>query len=143
MIKTESEYRHSKDQVEKNRKAVAKSRSQLKKDGLTSEQINRALNAIESLTQNLQTEVQWYEDALAGRFGPATLQNAGRLAIAARIFRQLSIKELADRVEMAPANLSRLEANEYHAAKTTTIAKIFDALDFTVTLQAKESRQAS
>lgn len=143
MIKTESEYNHSRSQVQKNLDAIAKSRSQLKQDGLSEQQINRALNSIETLTEVLQEEIKWYEDAVNGNFAKATWQNAGKLAIAARIYRKMTVKELADLVGMAPANLSRLEANEYYAAKTTTIAKVFDALNLTVTLQAKEARQAS
>jgi hypothetical protein len=83
--------------------------------GLSKEEVNRALEPMFSFRTQLEEEVEWYERVRRRDFGVIRdLSAVGTLLIALRIAIGLSQWELADKVGVSEAQVSRDERNEHH-----------------------------
>ena len=129
MIKNEREYQEVITRIEQDKEVIKKQRESLDELGLNSEEINRALEPMLSFHQQLVEEVEWYErikrqdiDAIA------SLTELGRLLIALRIATKLTQKELAKRLNVSEAQVSKDERNEYHGISVLRAHKILTAL---------------
>jgi transcriptional regulator with XRE-family HTH domain len=87
----------------------------------------------------LEEEVAWYEDVRRRKF-PAIrrLTQIGRLLIALRIANGLAQRELAERLGVSEAVVSRDERNEYHGITVERAQRILDALGASVMTQVEE-----
>lgn len=137
MIKTQKEYDQALVQYQNNAELIDQTKNELAKEGLDADQIQRALQGICAKNADLKADLDWYQDAINGRFAKYAFTDAGKLAIAMRIFKKMTQKELAEKIGMTPGNFSRLEANQYFSANKSTFEKVFEALEYQVSLSAQ------
>ena len=111
---------------------------------LDTEEVGRALGPALSFHAQLAEEVIWYERVRRRDFEAiGSLRAIGRLLIAARIANNLSQKELADRLEVSEAQVSRDERNEYHGVTVDRAQRVLEALGETVTARIAEKGLAT
>jgi len=134
MIKTEKEYIEAKKRLEQEFKALEDHQLKMKKAGMTKEQIQLAIDPLASFTLQLKEEVEEYEKLKRGQFD--TLENLngiGHTLVALRIFKGMKQKDLAKKLGVLEAQVSRDERNEYHGSSIEKIQKVLDALGVKLT----------
>ena len=136
MIRNESEYQEAVGRLRDESARLEQHRSGLAEHGLTNEEINRAMEPLLSFHEQLKEEVESYERLKRGEFGAfENFRGIGRLLIAARIYRGMSQRELADRLEVHESTVSRDERNEYHGITMERATRVLDALGLLVRTQ--------
>ncbi len=89
-----------------------------------------AIDPLLSFSAQLKDEIEGYEKIKRGDFDSIkNLCSVGRTLIALRIFKGMKQKELAQKLNVSEAQVSRDEANEYYGASVEKIQKVLDALD--------------
>ena len=135
MIKTETEYRLTKERIEQSRQAAIKMREQLMEQNLTAEQIERVMEPMLTFQMQFVEEVQWYERVRAGDVAPIyNLNHIGQMLVGLRIARGLTQKELASRLKVSESVISRDERNDYHGISVERAQRILEALDGQATM---------
>jgi DNA-binding XRE family transcriptional regulator len=134
LIRTEKEYQEMLRRLDQDREFIQKQREQLEQMNLTEEQINRAMEPALSFHEQLKEEVEYYERIKRGDF-EALINLAGleKLLIGIRISLGISQAELARRLGVSEAQVSKDERNEYHRISVEKAQRILDALNVTVT----------
>jgi DNA-binding XRE family transcriptional regulator len=134
LIRTEKEYQEMLRRLDQDREFIQKQREQLEQMNLTEEQINRAMEPALSFHEQLKEEVEYYERIKRGDF-EAFINLAGleKLLIGIRISLGISQAELARRLGVSEAQVSKDERNEYHGISVEKAQRILDALNVTVT----------
>ncbi len=144
MIRNEKEYQEALRRLTDDEAFIAQQRAALQGLGLASEEVERALEPARSFHAPLVEEVTWYERVRRRDFEAIqSLAAIGRLLIAARIANGLSQKELADRLGVSEAQVSRDERNEYHGVTVERAQRILEALGETVTARITEKPLAT
>lgn len=129
MIKTEKEYLEAKVRLAVEFKELDAHTEKMKKAGLNQEQIKLALDPLVSFALQLKEEVEEYEKLKRGQFDILENFNGiGRMLVALRIFKGMKQKDLAEKLGVNEAQVSRDEKNEYHGAAIEKIQKVLDAL---------------
>lgn len=124
MIKSEREYSVSKQKVKEMETSLAESKKKLAvKD-------QHVLFGIDSFKRQIEDEIEEYENLKKGIIPNYMLkfENIGLLLIGLRIKNGLTQTDLAEKLNIAPSQVSRDENNDYHGVSTTTIKKILLAL---------------
>jgi len=139
MIRSEAEYQEALRRLEQDRTVAAAQRDALMASGLSSEEVEHAMEPLRSFQAQLEDEVAWYEEVRRRTF-PAIrrLTQIGRLLIALRIANGLTQREFAERLGVSEAVVSRDERNEYHGITVERAQRILDALNATVVTQVEE-----
>lgn len=133
MIKTEQEYTEAKKRLEQEFKELEAHQMKMKKAGLTKDQIQLAIDPLASFAFQLKEEVEEYEKIKRGEFGALeNLEGLGRMLVAVRISKGIKQKELAEKLGVKEAQISRDERNEYHGASIEKIQKVLNALGVTL-----------
>ena len=144
MIRNEREYQEALRRLSDDEAFIAQQRAALQGIGLASDEVERALEPARSFHAQLVEEVTWYERVRRRDFEAIqSLAAIGRLLIAARIANGLSQKELADRLGVSEAQVSRDERNEYHGVTVERAQRILEALGETVTARITDKRLAT
>jgi DNA-directed RNA polymerase specialized sigma subunit len=129
MIRNEREYKKALSRLEQDGEVIAAQRRMLVERGLSREEVERALGPILSFNAQLEEEVEWYERVRRRDFEVIdNLSAIGTLLIALRIANGLSQRELAERLEVSEAQVSRDERNEYHGVTVERAQRILDAM---------------
>lgn len=129
MIRSESEYREAVARLEEDQRFITLQQEALKARGYTNDEIARGLEPAQSFHEQLVDEVAWYERVKRHDFEILNdLTSIGRLLIALRIAQGMSQRELALRLGVSEAVLSRDERNEYHGVGVEKAQRILDAL---------------
>lgn len=129
MIKTDIDYQKSVEKLKEDLAFIEGQKKKLAELGLTEEQIDRAIEPSISFHEQLKEEVEYYEHIKRGDFEPIfNLNTIGKTLIACRIYLNVSQKDLADKLGVSPAQISRDERNEYFGATIEKIQKVIDAL---------------
>ncbi len=138
MIRSDKEYREALDRLSQDDKVIDLQRRELEKHSLSEEEINRALGPVLSFRDQLREEVEWYEKARRRDFEVSMdVRGIGRTLIALRIANGLSQRELADRLGVSEAQVSRDERNEYHGIKLERITRVLEAMDEAISFQVQ------
>lgn len=133
MIRNESEYGKAVQRVMDEEKRLDEHRTALAKEGLTAEQIKRALDPILSFHLQLREEVESYERLRRGDLGElSNLHGLGTTLIGLRIALGLTQREFARRLGVSETQVSRDERNEYHGITVERATQILDALGVTL-----------
>ncbi|MDR3587319.1 MAG: helix-turn-helix transcriptional regulator [Desulfosporosinus sp.] len=135
MIKTEKEYQELVLRLENDLQFIELQREHFIKMELTDEQVKKALEPSICFHEQLREEVEHYEKIKRGEF--TALENfdgMGRFLIGLRIYLGITQSELATRLEVAEAQISRDEKNEYHGASIEKVKRILEALSVTVSI---------
>ena len=140
MIRSEAEYQEALRRLEQDRQVAAAQRDALAASGLSPAEFEHAMEPLRSFQAQLAEEVAWYEGVRRRNF-PAIrrLTQIGRLLIALRLANGLTQRELAERLGVSEAVVSRDERNEYHGITVERAQRILDALNATVVTQVEES----
>jgi len=143
MIRSEAEYQEALRRLEQDRTVAAAQRDALASSGLTAAEVEHAMEPLRSFQAQLEEEVAWYEEVRRRNF-PAIrrLTQIGRLIIALRIANGLTQRELAARLGVSEAVVSRDERNEYHGITVERAQRILDALGASVVTHVEEDAPA-
>lgn len=129
MIKTEKEYKEAKERLEREFEELEQHELKMKKSGMTKSQIHLAIDPLASFAHQLKEEVDEYEKLKRGQFDIIeNLNGLGHMLVALRIFKGMKQKELAKKLGVKEAQVSRDERNEYHGASIEKIQKVLEAL---------------
>jgi len=134
MIRSESEYLAALKRLDEDRDFALQQKAALEAEGYTAEEVERGMEATLSYHAQLAEEANWYEKVRRREIAPlANLTQIGRLLIGLRIANGLSQRELADRLCVSEAAVSRDERNEYHGVTLEKAQRVLEALGETVT----------
>ena len=129
MIRTESEYQRTLKQLEEGRGHLEAQRQQLVEAGLDDEALEQAMHPLLTFQAQLVEEVEAFEKLKRGNLGTIeSLESLGRWLVGARIAKGWTQKELAERLGVSEAQVSRDERNEYHRVSTEKAQRILDVL---------------
>lgn len=131
MIRTQQEYEEAKRRYRKDGEAVEFQQIALQQQGLTPDEVKRAMEPLLTFRLQLDEEISWYENVIRQTIPPAKrLTDIGRLLIAVRISRGLSQRDLAKILGVSESQVSRDEHNDYHGITMERAQRIFDALGY-------------
>jgi DNA-directed RNA polymerase specialized sigma subunit len=140
MIRNEAEYQEAIRRMQRDRHVAEMQRSALVEKRLNDDEITAVMEPLLSFHAQLAQEVEWYENVRRRNFEViGRLTQIGRLLIALRIANGLSQRELADRLDISEAVVSRDERNEYHAISVERAQRILDALEAVVTVRVDDT----
>ena len=133
MIRSEVEYQEAVRRLKEQDQLLSEQEKKLKSMGLGPEEAKRAMDPLRSFRQQISEEVDRYDRLKRGEFAEVrNLRGMGQLLIAARNFRGLTQRELAERLGVHESQVSRDERNEYHNITLERAARILDILDVEV-----------
>ena len=129
MIRNEREYREALSRLKRDGEVITDQRRALVESGLSEEEVNRGLGPLLSFRAQLEEEVEWYERARRREFKVShDVRDIGYMLIALRIANGLTQKELAEKLGVSEAMVSRDERNEYHGITVERAQRILDAM---------------
>lgn len=136
MIKTEASYKRTLENVKKQETLIESEARRFREMGLTEEQVILALQPMESFREQLKDDILEYERALAGTFEEITdLRNIGKTLIGLRLYKGISQAELAEKMNIAQAQVSRDESNEYYGSRVEKLMSVLEAMDTKMTFK--------
>jgi DNA-binding XRE family transcriptional regulator len=143
VIRNEAEFKEVLRRLDEDRKFVEEQRTALAAQGLTPGEVDRAIAPLLSFQAQLAEEVDWYKSVRNRQFPIIRrLTQLGRLLIALRIANGLTQRELAERLGVSEAQVSRDERNEYHGITLERAQRVLDALQASLTTQVDDSPAA-
>ena len=129
MIRNDSEHRKAVERIKAERERIDEMGAQLIKDGLSNDEVKRAIDPVQSFHLQLVEEVEAYERLKRGEFGELeNFSGLGQLLTAFRIYRGLSQRALAEKLGIHESQVSRDERNEYHGITVGRAEKILQVL---------------
>jgi len=129
MIRNENEYQQALARIDAERARLAEHAEAWRADGFSPEEIARLRQPLESFHMQLVEEVESYERLKRGQFDEfENLNGLGPVLIGLRIARGMTQRELARRLGVDEAMVSRDERNEYHGITVERAKRIVDAL---------------
>ena len=139
MIRSEKEYREAVERLRQNEEVLALQKEKLEGLGLSEEEVRRALEPMLSFRAQLEEEVEWFERVRRRDFGVTRdLSAVGTLLIALRIANGLSQRELAEKLGVSEAQVSRDERNEYHTITVDRAQRVLDVMNETLTSRVED-----
>lgn len=138
MIRSHSEFVEASAQCKWSHDQLAASREELRRKGLSSEEISIALGPNISAYEQQRAELASYERIKAGDLSDfRDLRSLGLLLIAARIASGRSKRDLAQEMEVHESQVSRDERNEYQGISVERAAQLLDALGVEFQIKAR------
>lgn len=129
MIRTDKEHRKALQQLEEGAHAMELQRRQLEQMDLKREEVERAMQPVQSFHEQLKEEVEAYERMKRGDLGTLySLASIGQWLIGVRIAKGMSQKALAERLGVSESQVSRDERNEYHGVTVERAQRILEVL---------------
>ena len=139
MIRNEREYKEALSRLERDRKIIEAQRLALVERGLSEKEVERVLGPMLSLDAQLEEEVEYYEKVRRREFAVFhDVRDVGRTLIALRIANGLSQRELAERLGVSEAQVSRDERNEYHGITVERAQKVLEAMGESLRIQVED-----
>lgn len=140
MIKNESAYQKAVEKLKSDLGFIESEKKRFKQMGLNEEQIELAVQPLISFHEQLKEEVNYYEKIKRGVFNPIyKFTDIGKSLIAYRIYIGMSQAELANRLGVSEAQVSRDERHEYYGATTEKIENVMKAMDMVTTINIEIS----
>jgi ribosome-binding protein aMBF1 (putative translation factor) len=139
MIKNEREYRITKSQAAKFRRAL----DQFNAEDHSSihPRLRKAqADALQSQLEDLESELKEYESLRSGRrrvIKASSFQNLPAALIQARVALGLSQRELAERLGIKEQQIQRYEATNYASASLSRVAEVIAAMGLEVREQVR------
>ena len=129
MIRNDAEHRKAIERIEAERERLDALRGNLEEQGLTAQELKRAMDPMESFHLQLVEEVDAYERLQRGEFEDViNFHGVGRLLISLRIHRGLTQRQLAEQLGVHESQVSRDERNEYHGITVARATRILELL---------------
>jgi DNA-directed RNA polymerase specialized sigma subunit len=143
VIRSEKEYREAVERLRQDEEVLALQKEKLEGLGLSKEEVRRALEPMLSFRAQLEEEVEWFERVRRRDFGIIRdLSAVGTLLIALRIANRLSQRELAEKLGVSEAHVSRDERNEYHGITVDRAQRVLDAMNEALTSRVEDKSLA-
>ena len=143
MIRNENEYQEALRRIEANRATQSRQRAALESKGFTPEQIEQGMAPLVTFHLQLQEEVHWYQRVRDGNIDPlSNLTNIGLLLIGLRIASGITQRELAERLRVSEAQVSRDERNEYHGITIDRAQRVLEAIGAHVEIRVTDIASA-
>lgn len=143
MIRTESEYKAAQKQLAQATKVLDEQLQKYRTEGFTEEQAQRLIAPSLTYARQCQEELAFYEQLLRGEMpSTETLSSIGQMLVALRIVSGITQRELASRLAVSEAVVSRDEKNEYHGVTMQKAQRIVDALQGRVQVQWSPARMS-
>jgi len=141
VIRNEREYREALSRLKRDGEVITNQRQALVESGLSEEEVDRGLGPLLSFQAQLEEEVEWYERARRREFKVShDMRDIGYMLIALRIANGLTQKELAEKLGVSEAMVSRDERNEYHGITVERAQRILDAMGETLRFEVDSRR---
>src|SRR4051812_36522510 len=135
MIKTQREYERSQKTLAQWRASGERLRASIEAAGFSPEHIELAMAPHLTMQDQMEGELAWYENARQGKIRPLPdLKSIGLSLLALRLARGLTQRQLAERLGINEAQVSKDESNDYHGMSVERAQRIIDALEGSVTL---------
>ena len=130
MIRTKAEYESAQERLDQEAKTIQRQREHLRTEvGLSGDELERAMQPMESFRAQLEEEVETYEQMRRGDLQALfNLRSLGRWLIGARIARGWTVTELADALGVSVQQVSRDENNEYHGVSADKAQRVLEVL---------------
>lgn len=129
MIRTEEEYQAALARVQDEEQALSEERERLIAQGISPEHADIALEPYIAFRMQFLDEIEEYEKLRRGQIDDVeNLGGLGRRLILLRLYRNMTQKELAERLGVSVQQVSRDERNEYHNAGTDKIKRVLEVL---------------
>lgn len=130
MIKNSAQYERTKRKIEKLKGYVEHLSRDLIAKALPEDEIRFALQPQEFFIAQMQDELDEYDHIKQGQIREIySIESIGRLLIALRCAKNVSQRELAERLGVDESVVSKDENNEYYGITAKKIARIINALD--------------
>lgn len=140
MIKNESAYQKAIEKLKDDLEFISCERKRFKEMGLDEEQIEMAIQPLISFHEQLKEEVNYYEKIKRGVFNPIhKFTDIGKSLIAYRIYIGMAQAQLAEKLGVSEAQVSRDERHEYYGATTEKIENVMKAMDMKTTINIEIS----
>lgn len=144
MIRTENEYQRALLSLKRDAEVMEAQRGQLEARGIAGEGVALALQPMESFRQQLEEEVRAYERMKRGEFDVLhSLTGIGRWLIGIRIAQGMTQRELAERLSVSEAQVSRDERHEYYGITIERAQRILEALGTRFRMEIEETAGAA
>lgn len=129
MIRNEREYQEAVARVEQEKARLAQHEAHLRQQGLKPQEARKAMEPLQAFHLQLTEEIAAYERLRRGQFDDVlNFQGLGQLLVALRIASGLTQKQLAERLHVDEAVVSRDERNEYHNVGIEKAQRILNAM---------------
>lgn len=129
MIKTEAAYKRAIEKLQEDLDFIKSEKERLSQIGLTEEEINTVIEPQITFHAQMEEEVQYYEKIKRGEFNPIlNFNDIGKVLVAYRIYIGISQQELAARLNVSEAQVSRDERHEYYGATKERIHEVMQAM---------------
>lgn len=139
MIRTDAEYQRALERLDNDLETIHKQKEKLDEMDLSEEEVKRAMEPLVSFHEQLKEEVEAYEKLKRGDFGTLyNLTSIGRWLIGLRIARDWTQSELADRLGVSQAQVSRDENNEYHGISVEKAQRIFEVFNTRIRMEIED-----
>lgn len=140
MIKNETAYQKAQEKLRQDKDFILREKMRFTEMGLTDEQIDMAIEPLLSFHEQLKEEVEYYEKIKRGSFNPIyKFTDIGKNLIAFRIYINMTQAELARRLEVSEAQVSRDERNEYYGATAEKIEAVMNAMGMRATINIEDA----
>ncbi len=130
MIKTDRELKRARDELLKMEEFLDVHREHLLSEGIDGNDVERLMVPLRSGYLSLNEDIMEYEGLKFAKIMPREhkLSEIGLYLIKCRIFCNMSRRELADRLNVDPSQVSRDERNEYYGITARRADEILTAL---------------
>jgi HTH-type transcriptional regulator/antitoxin HigA len=131
MITNQRQYLNTQAQAERFRQALAAPDA----EGLHPKAAKAMRDGLRSQLEDLETELAEYDALRQGRVATLEAESIvaiGEALIKARIVRNLTQKELAERLSLAEQQIQRYEATQYRGVAAERLQQVADALELRV-----------
>lgn len=129
MIKNLAQYERTQRKIEKLKGYVKRLQKDLISKGLPEKEILFAIQPQEFFIAQMQDELDEYDHIKQGQIREIySIEYIGRLLIALRCAKNMSQRELAERLGVDESVVSKDENNEYYGITAKKIGRIIDAL---------------
>ncbi len=138
VIKSDAMYKKAMTQLETTETFMEKEREKFVKMGLTSDELELAMQPIVSAVKAEREQLIEYKEIKEGKFPQSIdIKKVGWLLTAARIYRGWTQAQLGEKLGVAEAQVARDERNEYYGASLDKVSKVAEALGLDLEIKVK------
>jgi hypothetical protein len=135
MIKTQREYEQAQQTLAQWRASGERLRASIEAAGMSPEHVEMCMAPHLTMQDQMEGELAWYDRARRGDIIPLpTLARIGLSLIALRLAKGLTQRQLAERLGVNEAQVSKDERNDYHGISVERAQRIIDAMEGSVTV---------
>jgi DNA-binding XRE family transcriptional regulator len=144
VLNTQREYEQTQQLLEQWRASGEKLRASIEAAGLSPDHVELAMQPHLAMQDQFEGQLAWYDNARNGTIRPLPdLKAIGLSLIALRIAKGLTQRQLAERLGVNEAQVSRDEKNEYHGVSVERAQRVINALEGSVTVTVSAERPAT